>query len=497
VPNRRSKKFNVQQKTIETSVINIDYNISDDKNGILNNENVSVSKTYSYGSYMVLSKIAKELNILNILKKCFPNSFRFILSIAFYIVSKATPLYRINHWSKKNYHPYGEVISDQRVSELLLELNETDMQKFLALWLTHISENEALCYDITSISSYSASNYYIKYGYNRDHDKLKQINLALLFGKETNLPAYFRLIPGNITDVKTLTNTIKYLNFIGMKNLCFILDRGFYSIDNVNQLIISRPDFLMSLPSHKVWIEDIIDKFYDEITYPENFVQISEDETIFAKRDIYIWPNHKKRLYIYIYYQHKKEIEKNVEFLKNIINLKEQIENNDINKRLFEKYSRYLIITNKKVLFNHAETENFQKKYSSFFCLLSSKKYDPLQALMLYRQRNIVENSFDNLKNEIDCKRLRVHSEKAIESRLFLQFIALILTTKISTLKNNNFKLKYLSVRELFDNLETLIKTTFKHKYGAIYSESDQLQRDILENFGYSWPPSNDDIIKL
>ncbi len=71
-------------------------------------------------------------------------------------------------------------------------------------------ENDYLCYDITSVSSYGELNEYVKYGYNRDREKLKQINLALLVGQQSQLPAYYHRLPGNINDVSTLHHFLKY-----------------------------------------------------------------------------------------------------------------------------------------------------------------------------------------------------------------------------------------------------------------------------------------------
>ncbi|MBN2858687.1 MAG: transposase [Sphaerochaetaceae bacterium] len=49
----------------------------------------------------------------------------------------------------------------------------------------------------------------------------------------------------------------------------------------------------------------------------------------------------------------------------------------------------------------------------------------------VYRERNGIEQLFDDLKNALDCQRLRVHSSSAMQGRLFLQFIALTLLTSI------------------------------------------------------------------
>jgi transposase len=487
VPNKKREKIentDIEQSIIEPSIcnkVNLNQNIEIIGKQTIEKEIITTSTIV--GPELVLTKISKELKLTDILKKCFPKTYTFILSIIFYIVQKGTPLYRIETWSQSHTHPYNSIINSQRLSEFLVNLDTDDIQKFLSLWLNNISENEALCYDITSISSYSKNNEYLKWGYNRDRDKLPQINLALLYGKKTNLPAFYRRIAGNITDVKTLKNTIKHLDYLGINHITYIIDRGFYSKDNITTLLSTHSNFILSLPSHRLWIETILDKYYESIKLPENSRQISEDETIFAVRHIYYWQNPKRRVYLYIFYQPKKEFATYEDFLKNLIFLKKQIEINDIDKKLFDSLSRYLIINEKSVKFNNDEIQKYRKKYCGFFCMLSTKKFDSLDVLSIYRQRNIVENSFDDLKNELDAKRLRIHTSKAMDSRFFLQFLALILATKIRTMKNSNFKLKYLTLREFFDELDILSKITVKHRYNYVGTELNKNQQNIIEYF--------------
>nr|NGX62225.1 hypothetical protein [Chlamydiota bacterium] len=88
----------------------------------------------------------------------------------------------------------------QRVSDLLRDISEDERQHFLGLWLEQVLEEEYLCYDITSVSPYAKHNADTHFGYNRDNESLEQINLAMLFGQKSCLPAYCRRIAGNISD---------------------------------------------------------------------------------------------------------------------------------------------------------------------------------------------------------------------------------------------------------------------------------------------------------
>ena len=49
-----------------------------------------------------------------------------------------------------------------------------------------------------------------------------------------------------------------------------------------------------------------------------------------------------------------------------------------------------------------------------------------MEALRVYRTKDVVENSFDDLKNQLDMKRPRVHDSGVMDTRLFLQFLPLI-----------------------------------------------------------------------
>jgi len=85
-------------------------------------------------------------------------------------------------------------------------------------------------------------------------------------------------------------------------------------------------------------------------------------------------------------------------------------------------------------------------------------------------------------------KRLRVHSAAAMDSRLFLQFLALIYISQIRKTTQRDKILKNLTVREVIENMETLVKIKYSHRYGQLYTEINPIQRKIMETFGLAIP---------
>ena len=135
----------------------------------------------------------------------------------------------------------------------------------------------------------------------------------------------------------------------------------------------------------------------------------------------------------------------------------------------------------RKVLFNNEAIEKHRNRYAGFYALLTNDIKNPLQALMVYRNKDAVEKCFDDLKNQLDMKRLRIHSSPAMDGRLFVQFIALILTSVLRK-KMQEAKLteKY-TVRELLLEMDTLTQIRFSGKYGQMLTEITKPQRLIME----------------
>lgn len=108
--------------------------------------------------------------------------------------------------------------------------------------------------------------------------------------------------------------------------------------------------------------------------------------------------------------------------------------------------------------------------------------------MSVYRNKDVVENCFDDLKNHLDMKRLRVHSASAMDGRMFLQFLALIYISSIRSEIQKDEKLKYLTAREVMEEKETMVKVKYAKRYGQVFTESTPIQRRIVDVFGINLP---------
>jgi transposase len=486
------KKSKNPQRILQQAYNKIDNTLNDEKNNS-NSTKSLISTTRIYGTHLLLDKICKDTGLLALLKIIFPDKYKEILSIVYYIAHKGNPLYRIEGWSMRHKHPYDDYISSQRISELLREITDDDHQNFLNQWIKIVQAKEYLCYDITSISSYSKSNSLIRKGYNRDKESLEQLKLALLYGQESMMPAYYRKLPGNLNDVKTLKQSTQFFKILGLGKINMVLDKGFYSKNNLTDLLSLKQNFILSVPTSRKWIESIIDEFHETIHNPSYYYKLKDNENIYAVTKVYKWGNRNHRLFVHLFYSENKIAEDNQKFMNQLLEYQKEVESGNHVKCHEKYYSRYLLIkynSNKiaKVTFNDDEILKHRHRYCGYFCLVSRDNKDPMDVLYKYRNKDVVEKSFDNLKNRLDMKRLRVHIDEAMSSRLFLQFLALILASRIHCISKTYPILKDMSIKEILEEVESLVLTTFIDKHIKICSEIAKREKLIIEAFCLDWP---------
>jgi transposase len=439
------------------------------------------------GPTLLLDHICKKIGLDSILKKSFPEHWNMILSLAYFQTIEGKALSRVEHWSETHRHPYLEYIDNRRVSELLPTITEEKQLSFFKKWAEKRLEEECLAYDITSVSSYSEQNNMVRYGYNRDGESLPQINLAMLFGEKTRLPVYFKSLPGSIKDVSTLCNFIKTAAFLHMRKLHLVMDKGFYSQKNVDEMLGKHMKFTIAVPFSSKFAKEHVEKVRDEITDHKNFIKVN-GQNLFCISSLTQWGEEKKRCYVHVFYNASNAAADYESFLDKMNQWEIELKSNKMIEDHQKYYDQYFLIKDtpkrgKQISYNQSVIDAYKKNAAGYLVLLSNDIKDPIEALKAYRNKDVVEKGFDNLKNRLDMKRLRVHLEASMKGRLFIQFIALILISYIQQVINKQETFKFDTVSELLEELELLNTVKFASHYGQITSELTKKQKEIFVVF--------------
>jgi transposase len=124
---------------------------------------------------------------------------------------------------------------------------------------------------------------------------------------------------------------------------------------------------------------------------------------------------------------------------------------------------------------------------SGYFVILTNHYKNPQPVLEIYRQKDVVEKSFDNLKNDLDLERLRIHSDKATEGRIFIGFISLIIMSYIREQMRTADVYGKFSYNELMSELKKLRVIVFKNGK-KLLTEVSANQKYIFKSMGMKVP---------
>jgi len=119
---------------------------------------------------------------------------------------------------------------------------------------------------------------------------------------------------------------------------------------------------------------------------------------------------------------------------------------------------------------------------TDFFALITNKTMDAVTALDLYRNKDVVEKAFGNLKERLNMRRALVSSEQSLEGKLFVQFVALIYLSYIKKQMQVKDLLKDYTLSCLLDKLDVI--ECFEQpgrslRVGEVLEKQEQLYHDL------------------
>lgn len=423
-----------------------------------------------YGATYLFDAIGEKLGITADLCVCFPDLWKQILSIAYFLILEdKNSISRFPRWAANHMHPYGNSIPSQRSSELFACIDEDTRRRFFLKQANRRLETEYLAYDITSISSYSRMLSQVRYGRNKDHDPLPQINLAMLYGDVSRLPVYYRTLPGNIADVTTIRTLLTDIDLLKLDKVKLVLDRGFYSEENINALYHHHYKFLIAAPKHLRLIQDVLDDV--RMSMRTRACYSSRYRINTYSRTIEWLYHHRKprsgaldegsrRLYLHLFFNDQRAVDDKAAFNTLLDTLEAELYSGKLDlehEKLYRKYFEYAAtpVRGMQVTPIQSSIDEAEKNYG-YFALISNDIRDPLEALRIYRSKDLIEKAFGNLKERLNLRRTSVSSEENLEGKLFVQFIALMYLSYIDKMMDEQNLYKDYTLHELLDELDVI-----------------------------------------
>ena len=439
----------------------------------------------SYGVTYLIDSIVKELKLDAVLAKKFPELSARIIAIAEYMLCEGNIMHYYEDWSEGVYPYRNTRLSSQQISRVFQGIDYESRMDFFRTWIHARDPKEYIAYDVTSISSYSQGIENLEYGYNRDGDDLPQLNMALYYGEKSKLPLYYNVYPGSITDKTHLATMLQDNEMIGCRHVKYILDRGFFSTENIQKLVAAGCRFVMALPNSIKFASQIIDKYRNEI--------VNRSECRLGKGLPYaksvIVEEFGVRAKVHIYYSPSKAVLEEESLYERIDKEEQALIGMATAPPKAKRYDRHFKINRSKDggfgFIRDQDKINAEISRLGFFLLLETDfKSTSEEILSTYRRRDAVEKTFGELKNGLDMKRLHCQTDSTVEGKIFVAFFSLILRSFIQN------KLKAYQ-QETAASFASIIKELNKIKF-VVTSDGRKMltpitkkQRDIFEACGF------------
>ena len=127
--------------------------------------------------------------------------------------------------------------------------------------------------------------------------------------------------------------------------------------------------------------------------------------------------------------------------------------------------------------------------YYGFFVLLTNETMDAITALELYRNKDVVEKAFGNLKERLNMRRALVSSEQSLDGKLFVEFVALIYLSYIKKKMQDSDLFKSYTLQGVLDKLD-VIECFEEPGYKPRIGELLEKQKEIYECMSVDPPAS-------
>ena len=451
---------------------------------------VGFESVHSIGATFLIGNILDSLGLYEILQNKFGQVRASCISTAVsYMACRGNVFEGVSDWCE-GYTLHEPPLSSPSVSSLFSSITFAERMGFFREWVSLQPEDEYYAYDVTSFSSYATGISDLEWGYNRDKDKLPQINFGCYLGQKSKLPVFYVTYPGSIIDKSHLPYMMAYNETLGINNVCFIGDRGFCKTANINFMHASNLLYLIGVEIGHKTVYAAIDKVRDDIVSVLNAIKPSvyacsvrgrfygETSTMHVYYDPNIAERQRQDLY--------RRVEVQDEKLRQLAQLTKK------QAKYYKTYFNIKLEENGSFTYerNHAKVDAAARN-CGFYCLLTNAKFSSSEALDIYRRKDTIEKGFDDIKNYIGMKRLHTHSSNTTDGKMFCSFIALIVVIEMANKLSEFMRKKSMSKDAVISELEK-IRVVIMSDGKRLMNPITKTQRTIFEIFGLS----QDDLIE-
>lgn len=467
----------------------------------------------SYGASAACWLVAQQSGMLEDLKKTFGAEVGAdLLRLAVYQYLDGGSMDCFEQWASQHWLPKARTFSGQRISEMLSKITHQDITSYLKLrnhrCVEHFNKVKTqaeelkkpgprfryLALDSTALSTYSVTISSAAYGYAKQNPELRQVNFTLGVDYLNGDVCYAYESEGSITDKSVYPHLMMDLHHNGynLQDTVIVTDRGYQSICNIQRLLDIEINYVCGVPLTEESVKQLFERYKSSLSNP---AFLNGRLKVAARTSKELWekatdsgPLHlSTSLHLYKYpelaAQQAISLHQKIEEVLEKKNSGEKLHSADRSR-----VRNYIVENNKNVWVKNIKgLEEFLTR-AGCFAIRTNCIEDPFECLAVYKQRQIVETAFRQMKVLNGNNRLRC-TERTYVGKLLLFVIAQSLRMRmLYTVKENEQRLDLDLPGDSLDKAMAMLKgiMAIRPPSKAVWAGRpiSKKARDILELLG-------------
>lgn len=472
-----------------------------------------LNEVVSYGASAACWLVAQQSGMLEDLKKTFGAEVGTdLLRLALYQYLDGGSMDCFEQWASQHWLPKARTFSGQRISEMLSKITHQDITSYLKLrnhrCVEHFNKVKTqaeelkkpgprfryLALDSTALSTYSVTISSAAYGYAKQNPELRQVNFTLGVDYLNGDVCYAYESEGSITDKSVYPHLMMDLHHNGynLQDTIIVTDRGYQSIYNIQRLLDIEINYVCGVPLTEESVKQLFERYKSSLSNP---AFLNGRLKVAARTSKELWekatdsgPLHlSTSLHLYKYpelaAQQAISLHQKIEEVLEKKNSGEKLHSAD-----WSRVRNYIVENNKNVWVKNIKgLEEFLTR-AGCFAIRTNCIEDPFECLAVYKQRQIVETAFRQMKVLNGNNRLRC-TERTYVGKLLLFVIAQSLRMRmLYTVKENEQRLDLDLPGDSLDKAMAMLKgiMAIRPPSKAVWAGRpiSKKARDILELLG-------------
>ena len=461
----------------------------------------SRSSCLRVGAYFVLRKIIEEYNLVELLGGYFEQrDLGLFLDLAVYSIiaennaAQYYPDYTYNHPLFTNGM---KQYSDSTVSDFLNSVTDDHSIGFLNSWNETRNHREKIyiSYDSTNKNCQAGDIEMVEFGHPKVDVGQPVFNYAVAYDTHNQEPLFYEKYPGSLNDISQLQFMLDKAFGYGYKKIGFILDRGYFSSENIQYMDKCGYSFVIMVKGMASLVNELV--LEHKGTFESKRVNNIYEYGVYGKTVKHrLYAGDKNERYFHLYHSISKESAERagIENMLNQMTLYLKKYQNKVKEfgPGFEKYfnlhydekTQAFVLSEERCSVVERELD-----LAGYFCIITSEKMSAKEAIELYKSHDTSEKLFRGDKSYLGNKSIRVYSEESARAKIFVEVVAMILRCKMyiklkEEMKKLEKKPNYMTVPAALKELE---KIEMVRQLDNVYRLDHAVtanQKTILNAFG-------------